>query len=65
MAYALSKATIWNEMGDYDNYNKMTLGEFYECIARMAVLQYKENQPLARKIQNFLEYLLSTVDSKF
>lgn len=43
MAYALSKYTIQNEMGDFDNYNKMTLGEFYECIGRLAALLYKEN----------------------
>ena len=62
ISYSLSKATVSNEMGDFDNYNKMNLSEFLECIGRMATLLYTEDKPLTFKVEKLLYYLLNLVD---
>ena len=49
-------------MGDFDNYNKMNLSEFLECIGRMATLLYTEDEPLTVKVEKLLYYLLNLVD---
>ena len=61
IAYALAKATVSNEMGDFDNYNKMNQTEFFEAIGRLAFQLYKEAIPLSKKIERVLNYLLPLV----
>ena len=65
VAYALSKQTVSNEMGDFDKYNQMNVTEFYEYLARLAALHYDEIQPLAIKLQRLLGFLLPLVKSEF
>ena len=52
-------------MGDFDNYNKMNLSEFFECLGRMATLLYIEEEPLTVKVEKMLYYLLNLVDCVF
>lgn len=63
LAYSLSKMTIIDEMGDFDNYNKMKHVEFLEFLGRLAELNYDGEQPLVVKLERLLEMLFSKIIS--
>mmetsp|Transcript_15052 Transcript_15052/g.23282 ORF Transcript_15052/g.23282 Transcript_15052/m.23282 type:complete len:213 (-) Transcript_15052:98-736(-) len=65
VAYALSKATIANEMGDFDKYNQMNMSEFYEFLSRAAELFFVETQPLTKKVEKFLMRLLPVAEMEY
>ena len=56
VAYSLSKNFIIDEMEDFEEYQNLTKGEFYELIGRLAHFlfpaeEYGDNYPLIRKIE--------------
>ena len=65
LAYALSKQTVANEMGDFDKYNQMNLTEFHEYLGRLAALLYSEAMPLAKKLERLLNYLLPLIKMEY
>lgn len=65
IAYALSKHSLIDEMGEFDKYNQMVLSEFYEYLGRLAHLLYDENTPLSKKIERLLGYFLPLLGLEF
>ena len=59
LAYSLSKYTIKDELNEFEKYNSMTIGEFYEFIARIAEFLYQnEYAALFGRIEQLLINLL-------
>jgi hypothetical protein len=65
VAYAFSKSTLANEMGEFEDYNKMNMSEFNEFIGRCAALLFTEGIPLAKKIERLLGVLLIAIKLEY
>ena len=65
IAYAFAKATLANEMDEFDNYNRMNMSEFYEFIGRAAFLLFTEPISLAKKIEKLLGVLLNFIKLEY
>lgn len=64
-AYSMSKMTIVNEMEDFEKYNQMKKGEFYEFLARLSDALYRDSDlPLVKKLEKLLCLLLFVVLKK-
>ena len=60
LCFGMSKMTIKDEsQRSISAYNVLKLPEFYEYIARVATVKYKEieDMPLSRKIENILDLI--------
>ena len=58
--FGMSKMTIKDEsQRSLSQYNILKLPEFYEYIARVALMKYKDEEdlPLSRKIENILDLI--------
>ena len=60
LCFGMSKMTIKDEsQRSLSQYNILKLPEFYEYIARVALMKYKDEEdlPLSRKIENILDLI--------
>ena len=65
-SYSLSRMTLEDEMGEFENYPRMQMCEFYEFLGRWAFLLFKDlPKPLDFKIMKLLIILLELVPVKF
>lgn len=65
VAYSISKSLIKYELDEFEKYNQMTIGEFYEFLGRVAdFLYYQEDASLINKIEKLLKYFLPICGEK-
>jgi hypothetical protein len=66
LAYSQAKMSLDNEMDKYYRYSKMDLCEYFEYLARLAQLMFKEGyDSLPDKITELLQILLPMVGQSF